>query len=153
MVKNPKAKGQRIEREAEEWLQDRGFLTARQNNTRFGNNDYFNKFDILALPTTSATLRDLVDSEEENVSDINASESPSVVSPLLVQVKANTAAGVTETAEWIDKHFCKDAPIDNRRMRDTMTRFFYMVKHDYEGWRILEFDADERGFIKRYDDR
>lgn len=117
MVKNPKAKGQRNERKAEDFLENHGYLVERQNNQRFSNNDYFNKFDILAIP------RPLYNSGGKNIFGQRRSN------PLLVQVKSNIATGIQDTGEWIR----------SRSLTDIDTRFFYMIWHDREGWRIIEY--------------
>lgn len=49
MVDNPRAKGNRIERKAEDKLHNEGFSTARMPHTRYGDNDFFNLFDIIAV--------------------------------------------------------------------------------------------------------
>lgn len=49
MTKNPKAKGQRRERQAEERLHEDGWETVRPKHSRFGDTDFFNLFDIIAV--------------------------------------------------------------------------------------------------------
>lgn len=49
MVKNPRAKGNRIERKAEDRLHEQGYNTARMPHTRYGDSDFFNLFDIVAM--------------------------------------------------------------------------------------------------------
>jgi len=46
---NPRAKGNRIERKAENLLNDAGYRTARMQHTRYGDNDFFNLYDIAAV--------------------------------------------------------------------------------------------------------
>jgi len=48
MVKNPRAKGNRIERKAEEKLEKQGYNTSRMPHTRYGDNDHYNILDIIA---------------------------------------------------------------------------------------------------------
>lgn len=74
MVKNPRAKGRRQERRAEERLENQGFATARAKMSRFGDNDFFNKFDIIAIHP------------EET--------------PRLIQVKSNVAKGKEDILEF-----------------------------------------------------
>lgn len=45
---NTRAKGNRIERKAEDVLNEQGFETARMPHTRYGDNDFFNLYDIIA---------------------------------------------------------------------------------------------------------
>lgn len=46
---NTRKKGNRIERKAEDKLHNEGFSTARMPHTRYGDNDFFNLFDIIAV--------------------------------------------------------------------------------------------------------
>jgi len=46
---NPRAKGNRIERKAKNLLNDAGYRTARMQHTRYGDNDFFNLYDITAV--------------------------------------------------------------------------------------------------------
>lgn len=46
---NTRQKGNRIEREAEKQLQEQGYQTVRMPHTRYGDNDFWNLFDILAV--------------------------------------------------------------------------------------------------------
>jgi len=49
MVENPRAKGNRRERQAEEKLQDNGYSTARKQHNRYGASDFYNLYDIIAV--------------------------------------------------------------------------------------------------------
>jgi Holliday junction resolvase len=49
MVQNTRAKGNRIERKAEDRLEDQGYNTARKNNSRYGASDFYNLYDIVAV--------------------------------------------------------------------------------------------------------
>lgn len=51
MVQNTRAKGNRIERKAEDRLEDQGYSTARKNNSRYGASDFYNLYDIVAVKT------------------------------------------------------------------------------------------------------
>lgn len=46
---NTREKGNRNERKVENELQDKGYETTRMPHTRFGDNDFFNLFDIIAM--------------------------------------------------------------------------------------------------------
>jgi len=97
-------KGSRNERAAVELLQSAGYATYRPATVRFGENDPFGLFDVLAFHVDKP--------------------------PLFVQVKSNRAGGVQawmrQTWLWASHGLlCQ-----------------YWVKHDREGWRILEPDTD-----------
>jgi len=47
-VVNTRQKGNRLEREASEQLQNQGYKTSRMPHTRYGENDILGQFDILA---------------------------------------------------------------------------------------------------------
>ena len=49
MVKNPRAKGNRRERQAEERLESKGYETARKQHNRYGASDFFKIYDIIAV--------------------------------------------------------------------------------------------------------
>lgn len=123
---NTRQKGNRNERKAVEFLEERGYICERQNDQRYSNNDYFNKFDILGLPTTG--MKALQELGEPPSARIEAR-------PILVQVKSNTASGINKTQEWI-----KESDVFG-------VRFFYMVWHDYEGWRIISIGPSHRSVI------
>ncbi|MDY6770009.1 MAG: hypothetical protein SVU88_03480 [Candidatus Nanohaloarchaea archaeon] len=93
-----KRKGQRREREAKELLEENGYRVSIAKNHRFGANDYFNLFDLLAV-------------------------GPGPVK--LIQVKANSARGITKTGKKASV-FCPEDHVDVE----------YWTCHDREGWRI-----------------
>lgn len=78
MVKNPRAKGRRQERRAEDELSSKGFITARAKMSRFGDNDFFNKFDILAVHPSDK--------------------------PRLIQVKSNVAKGMEDILRFTNEN-------------------------------------------------
>jgi len=46
---NTRQKGNRIERKAEDRLQNNGYRTARMPHTRYGDSDFYNLYDIIAV--------------------------------------------------------------------------------------------------------
>ena len=46
---NSKAKGERNERKARDVLKASGFSVEKSKNSRFGNSDYFNQFDLMGV--------------------------------------------------------------------------------------------------------
>ena len=70
-----KQKGRRREAQAEDIYHSVGYRTFRPRNTRFGDNDLFNLFDILAIPPAG-----------------------SVAPVMLSQVKSNEARGIEQ---WV----------------------------------------------------
>lgn len=48
---NTRQKGNRIERKAVDALNEKGFKCARKQHTRYGNNDFYQLYDIIAVKT------------------------------------------------------------------------------------------------------
>ena len=54
---NTYKKGKRRELEAQKLLEKDGYLTMRQNHTRYGQNDFFGLFDIVSLKRDGSEIR------------------------------------------------------------------------------------------------
>ena len=72
-----KAKGDRRERQAREILEDAGWTVETPNYTRYGNTDFYNAFDLIAMHPNEKVK--------------------------LVQVKSNTANGIQELADRVQE--------------------------------------------------
>ena len=72
-----KAKGDRRERQAREILEDAGWTVETPNYTRYGNTDFYNAFDLIAMHPNEKVK--------------------------LVQVKSNRAEGVREFQERVQE--------------------------------------------------
>lgn len=79
---NVKAKGDRNQRKTAEWLRDKGFLVITSPRSSFrGDNDYFNRWDHIAVATKNTTI---------GISRISQGQT------LYVQTKTNKMPGIKE---------------------------------------------------------
>lgn len=113
---NTRKKGNRNERKVEEELQDDGYYTTRMPHTRYGPNDFWGLIDIIATHPEKK--------------------------PRAIQVKTNTADGITKFADKCDEIFNLDVWICEMA-----------VVMDYKGIRIHRIDKETLSMEKIRDDR
>jgi Holliday junction resolvase len=115
---NTRQKGNRLEREAEEILHEKGFNTARMPHTRYGDSDFFNMYDIIAMKP-GAPLK-------------------------MVQVKANQASGVTELKnQSINEAPFKHAEIELWQKFDYQGWKIRRLNPETENWELQRDDRKD----------
>lgn len=110
---NSRAKGNRLEREAEEKLQEKGYQTARMPHTRYGDSDFYNMYDIIAMKPGEPFK--------------------------LVQVKANQASGVNELKnDSLEAAPFKHAEVELWQKFDYEGWKIRRLNKETEDWELIE---------------